>query len=96
LHYSFTGQKWLDAFEAHADEIRARYGEPLVRMFRIYLGHGVAWMKYGQNELYQLIITPGIDNDRPLTRDYLYAAEAGAGGPIGLAETRGEPAGRIA
>jgi cyclopropane-fatty-acyl-phospholipid synthase len=82
LHYSYTGQRWLDAFEAHVDEIRARYGEPLVRTFRIYLSHGVAWMKYGENELYQLIITPGIDNDRPLTRDHLYAAERLQGAPV--------------
>jgi cyclopropane-fatty-acyl-phospholipid synthase len=73
LHYSFTVQRWLDAFEAHADQIRARYDEALVRMFRLYLSHGVAWMTYGGDELYQLIITPGIDNERPLTRDYLYA-----------------------
>ncbi|MEK7765361.1 MAG: hypothetical protein AAB368_03905, partial [bacterium] len=49
-----------------------------VRMFRIYLSHGVAWMKYGDNELYQVVITPGIDNERPLTRDYMY--EAGSNG----------------
>jgi len=74
LHYSYTTQRWLDAFEAHADQIRERYGEPLVRLFRIYLAHGVALMRHGKNELYQLIITPGIDNERPLTRDWLYAS----------------------
>ena len=71
-HYSYTAQRWLDAFEAHVDEIRAMYDEQLVRLFRIYLNHGVAFMRYGDNELYQVIITPGIDNKRPLTRDYLY------------------------
>lgn len=73
LHYSYTTQRWLDAFEDHADEIRAMYDEQLVRLFRIYLSHGVALMRYGKCELYQVIITPGIDNERPLTRDYLYA-----------------------
>jgi cyclopropane-fatty-acyl-phospholipid synthase len=73
LHYSYTAQRWLDAFEAHVDEIREMYDEQLIRQFRIYLSHGVAFMKYGENELYQIIITPGIDNERPLTRDYLYA-----------------------
>ena len=33
-------------------------------------------MRYGGNELYQVIITPDIDNERPLTRDYLYAEES--------------------
>jgi cyclopropane-fatty-acyl-phospholipid synthase len=73
LHYSYTAQRWLDAFEAHVDEIRDMYDEQLVRVFRIYLSHGVALMRYGGNELYQVIITPGIDNERPMTRDYLYA-----------------------
>jgi cyclopropane-fatty-acyl-phospholipid synthase len=72
LHYSYTAQRWLDAFEAHVDEIRDMYDEQLVRVFRIYLSHGVALMRYGGNELYQVIITPGIDNERPMTRDYLY------------------------
>jgi cyclopropane-fatty-acyl-phospholipid synthase len=93
LHYSYTTQRWLDAFEAHADQIREMYNEPLVRLFRIYLAHGVALMRYGKNELYQLVITPGIDNERPLTRDWLYAAEADAAsrGPSG-----GRPVGATA
>jgi len=72
LHYSYTSQRWVDSFEAHADEIRAAYDEPFVRIFRLYLSHGVALMRHGKNELYQLVITPGIDNERPLTREYLY------------------------
>ncbi|TFG88808.1 MAG: class I SAM-dependent methyltransferase [Gemmatimonadales bacterium] len=75
LHYSYTTQRWLDAFEAHADQIRAMYDEPLVRLFRLYLSHGVALMRHGKNELYQIIITPGIDNARPLTRDWMYVQE---------------------
>jgi len=37
-------------------------------------------MRYGDNELYQVIITPGIDNERPMTRDYLYAEESNSKG----------------
>jgi hypothetical protein len=36
-------------------------------------------MRYGKNELYQLIITPGIDNERPLTRGWLYDEMARSG-----------------
>ncbi len=73
LHYSLTCQLWLDVFEVHVDKIREMYDEKLVRMFRLYLSHAVAMLRYSTNELYQVIITPGIDNERPLTRDYLYA-----------------------
>jgi cyclopropane-fatty-acyl-phospholipid synthase len=76
LHYSYTTQRWLDAFEAHVDEIREMYDEQLVRLFRIYLSHGVALMRYGTNELYQIIMTPGVDNERPLTRDWMYAEKS--------------------
>lgn len=75
FHYSLTIQRWLDTFEAHVDEIRAMYDEQLVRLFRVYLSYSVVLAKYGGNELYQVIITPGIDNDRPMTRDYLHAPE---------------------
>ena len=75
LHYSYTAQRWLDAFEAHVDEIREMYDEQLVRIFRIYLSHAVPFMRYGGNELYQVIITPGIDNVRPLTLDHLYTSK---------------------
>jgi len=78
IHYSLTTRRWLDAFEAHADEFRATYGDPFVRMFRLYLTHGIALMRYGDNEVYQLVATPGIDNDRPLTRDYMYQPVAPA------------------
>lgn len=88
LHYSYTTQRWLDAFEAHVDQIRAMYDEPLVRLFRLYLSHGVALMRHGKNELYQLIITPGIDNRRPLTRDWLYQAAVETEGSRTPAERR--------
>jgi hypothetical protein len=33
-------------------------------------------MRYGTNELYQIIMTPGVDNERPLTRDWMYAEKS--------------------
>ncbi len=78
LHYSLTIQHWLNAFEANVDRIRGLYDEALVRLFRLYLAHGVALMRYGKQELYQVVMTPGIDNERPLTRDWLYAVDSGA------------------
>ncbi len=92
IHYSLTCRRWLAAFEAHAGEFRAKYGEPFVRMFRLYLTHGIAWMLHGENELYQLIVTPGTDNDRPLTRDYLYRADAAAPPRAAAPAPRPEPA----
>ncbi|MEK7477618.1 MAG: cyclopropane-fatty-acyl-phospholipid synthase family protein [Candidatus Coatesbacteria bacterium] len=74
LHYSLTCRRWAADFEAHADEFRAQYGDPFVRMFRLYLVNGIAMMAHADNELFQVVATPGIDNVRPLTRDYLYRA----------------------
>ena len=76
LHYSWTCQHWLNKFEANVDTIRKMYNDQLVRLFRLYLAHAVALMGYGKQELYQVVMTPGIDNTRPMTRDWLYAAPA--------------------
>jgi cyclopropane-fatty-acyl-phospholipid synthase len=36
-NYYLTTKKWVERFEQNRDEIRARYGERLYRMFRLYL-----------------------------------------------------------
>ena len=78
IHYSHTARRWLDGFMAHREEFAKQYGEPFVRMFELYLTNGTAYMLWGEDELYQVVATPGIDNTRPLTRDFLTQTEAPA------------------
>ena len=43
-----------------------------INTVRTYTVPSEALMRHGGNELLQFIVPPGINNERPLTRDYLY------------------------
>jgi cyclopropane-fatty-acyl-phospholipid synthase len=71
IHYSYTAQRWLENLERHEPEIRNKYGEVFVRIYRLYLTHGVAFCRYGAAELFQILLTPDVNPALPLTRDHL-------------------------
>ena len=73
LHYALTLDEWARRFEAHVDEIEARYGEKFVRTWRVYLNGCAASFRNGELRLYQILFTNGLNNDWPITRDHLYA-----------------------
>lgn len=69
FHYALTLQHWLSRLEAHAGEIRARWGEAVLRTFRLYLAGGLADFTRGEGTLvYQALLVNGPDNDAPLDR----------------------------
>jgi len=72
VHYDMTLCEWLKRFEEHVDEIRKTYGEKFVRMWRLYLVGSIASFRYGSNDLSQIVFTKGINNNLPLTREFLY------------------------
>ncbi len=81
LHYAKTLDFWIKNFENNLgqaqkimsaqlrDEIRS---EQFMRMWRLYLNGCSVSFKDGGNRLYQIIFTNGVNNDLPLTRDYIY------------------------
>lgn len=72
LHYAQTCTAWLQNFEAVADEVADTYGEEFVRMWRLYLAGSSAGFQSGTLQLYQVLFTPGGNNDVPWTREYQY------------------------
>ena len=70
-HYALTLREWLRRFENHLPEITKMYDERFVRMWRLYLAGSVGAFETGGNDLSQIIFTKGINNDLPLTRDFL-------------------------
>ena len=72
LHYARTLEHWLTRFEAHREEIAARFGEPFVRTWRLYLAGSVAAFRAGTLQLFQVLFARGRSNDVPWTRDDLY------------------------
>jgi cyclopropane-fatty-acyl-phospholipid synthase len=71
-HYAMTLDLWSDAFEAHVDEIREMHDEAFVRMWRLYLACCSTSFRYGNLTLWQIQFSRGLNNELPLTRDYLY------------------------
>ena len=73
LHYARTLRHWRNRFEEHCDEIRARYDERFVRMFRYYLTICQLAFEHQPQAVYQFQLAHKLDAV-PVTRDYLYRA----------------------
>jgi cyclopropane-fatty-acyl-phospholipid synthase len=73
LHYARTLDAWAQRFEARADEVRDRFGERFVRMWRFYLYGCSAGFKWGDLRVFQITFTNGLNSDLPLTRSHVYA-----------------------
>jgi cyclopropane-fatty-acyl-phospholipid synthase len=74
LHYARTLMHWLARFEAAVDEVRARFDERFVRIWRLYLAGSQAAFTTGWLQLYQVVFTRGAENAIPWTRQHLYVA----------------------
>jgi cyclopropane-fatty-acyl-phospholipid synthase len=75
LHYAETLKHWRARFMANCDKARALYDDRFCRMWRYYLSASeMSFRHFGQN-VFQVQLTRRQDAV-PLTRDYLYPAEA--------------------
>ncbi|MEX0371530.1 MAG: class I SAM-dependent methyltransferase [Tateyamaria sp.] len=70
LHYAKTIRHWRDRFDTHLDQIRERYDEEFVRMFRYYLTVCILAFEHQMQGVYQLQFAHKRDAV-PLTRDYM-------------------------
>ncbi len=74
IHYAMTLDEWSRRFEKHVPKITKMYDERFIRMWRLYLAGSSASFRHGINDLSQMVFTKGINNDLPLTREFLYKA----------------------
>lgn len=81
-HYGKTLDKWLEGFEENIDKVRkvlikspgsSERVEQFIRMWRLYLNASSVSFKAGENRLYQIIFSNGLNNQLPLTRNYIYS-----------------------
>jgi cyclopropane-fatty-acyl-phospholipid synthase len=78
LHYAMTIDHWRRRFAANRDTILSLHDERLCRMFEFYLaGCELAFRHMGHMN-WQMQLTRRVDA-LPLTRDWMFAAEANAG-----------------
>lgn len=71
-HYTLTLRNWAENFEANIDKVREQFDERFIRMWRLYLNACAANFTCGVSDLHQFLITKGVNNELPMTRDYLY------------------------
>jgi cyclopropane-fatty-acyl-phospholipid synthase len=85
VHYSKTIDLWIMNFENNKGQIKKSItnqlrdenrAEQFIRMWRLYLNASAVSFKTAANRLYQIIFTNGVNNDLPLTRDYIYSPRA--------------------
>ena len=74
IHYAMTLEIWLEQFDAYKNEVIALYDEKFYRMWRLYLAGSASGFRYDALSLSQYVMTKGLRNDLPLTREYLYLA----------------------
>ena len=73
MHYSMTTGRWADNFEQVTERVEEKYGERFVRMWRLFLvGCSSSFMHSGL-DIHQLLFSKGLNNDLPLTRQYMYS-----------------------
>ena len=81
-HYVKTLDKWIERFEENINEVRkvlakslasSEKAEQFIRMWRLYLNGSSVSFKMGNNRLYQITFSNGLNNHFPLTRNYIYS-----------------------
>jgi len=72
IHYAMTLDEWWRRFEAHKDTVLKMYDEKFYRMWRLYLASSSAAFRYGDLNLSQFVFVKGVNNELPLTREFLY------------------------
>ena len=57
-HYARTLDEWQRRFDAHADVVRAKYGDAFKRAWELYLAGSQAAFTTGWMQLFQVVFTP--------------------------------------
>jgi cyclopropane-fatty-acyl-phospholipid synthase len=73
-HYALTGRHWRQNFMSRYDEIKRELGfdDRFMRTWEFYLASGEAGVRIGHINLIQMLLSNGINDDYPWTREFLY------------------------
>jgi cyclopropane-fatty-acyl-phospholipid synthase len=69
LHYALTLEEWQRRYEEHQEEVTKMFDERFYRMWRLWLASSAAAFRYGSYNLSQFVLTKGVNNELPLTRE---------------------------
>ncbi|SDM26628.1 SAM-dependent methyltransferase [Halarsenatibacter silvermanii] len=71
-HYALTAERWADNFAASREDVVEMFDEEFARMWELFLAGVVATFRHIGTSVHQFLFSKGINNDLPLTRDYMY------------------------
>lgn len=71
-HYAMTLECWARNFESAMAKIEKMKDETFIRMWTLYLNGCAAAFNCGSIDIHQFLFTKGINNELPLTREYIY------------------------
>lgn len=72
IHYAKTLDIWYENFNNSLDEVRKKYDEEFIRMWGLYLKSCASAFRVGSVDIFQLLMTKGINNQLHLTKEYIY------------------------
>ncbi|MDD4169279.1 MAG: cyclopropane-fatty-acyl-phospholipid synthase [Desulfotomaculaceae bacterium] len=72
MHYAMTLDRWLAGFEKKVDQVKEKYGNRFVRMWRLYLSTSAASFRAGGLGVHQILVSGGPNNSLHLTREHSY------------------------
>lgn len=72
LHYAKTLDYWAKNFEERLDDVRKKYDDRFIRMWRLYLNSCSASFKSSGLDIHQIVFSKGLNNGLPLTRGHIY------------------------
>ncbi len=71
-HYAMTLHHWYENFKRCEDSVKKEYGEEFVRMWGLYLQGCEAAFETGHIDVFQTLLTKGVNNDIAMTGDHIY------------------------
>lgn len=72
VHYAKTLDIWNENFEAVKKEVMKKYDENFVRMWQLYLKSCASAFRVGSVDLFQFLLSKGVNNELSLTKEYIY------------------------
>lgn len=71
-HYGRTLEHWSRNFENVLPEVKKKYDNEFIRMWRLYLNGCAASFNSGNIDIHQFLFTKDVNNNLPWTREYIY------------------------
>ena len=72
MHYAMTLDEWRKRFDAKRPVVAKMFDKEFCRMWEFYLAVSSGSFRYGDNGLSQFVFTKELNNQLPLTREFLY------------------------